>query len=161
MIRRLEAQRACLAAATERVRSLPGAFLELGLGNGRTFDHLRELAPNREIFVFERSPAAHPACTPSGEFLVEGDFTTTLAQKRAQLQGSAVLAHCDIGSGIKEQDAALARSISTDLDALLCDGAVVLSDQSFDQESWSPLSLPETVEPGRYFMYLKASRSFS
>ncbi|MGB1448128.1 MAG: class I SAM-dependent methyltransferase, partial [Arenicellales bacterium] len=48
MIRRLEAQRACLAAATESVRELPGAFLELGLGNGRTYDHLRELAPKRE-----------------------------------------------------------------------------------------------------------------
>ena len=47
MIRRLEAQRACLASAAEIVENLPGPFLELGLGNGRTYDHLRELAPDR------------------------------------------------------------------------------------------------------------------
>tara|TARA_Y100001934_G_C12295545_1_gene747197 strand:- start:1011 stop:1481 length:471 start_codon:yes stop_codon:yes gene_type:complete len=155
MIRRLEAQRACLAAATEKVGALPGSFLELGLGNGRTYDHLRELAPDREIFVFERNPAAHPACTPSDEFLIEGDFTTTLGQKKGQLEASAILAHCDIGSGVKERDLELARAISTDLDALLCDGAVVISDQVFDRKNWRPLSVPTTVEPGRYFMYLK------
>ena len=43
MIRRLEAQRACLAAATEKVGALPGSFLELGLENGRTpaTEHLK------------------------------------------------------------------------------------------------------------------------
>jgi len=155
MIRRLEAQRACLAAATESVRELPGAFLELGLGNGRTYDHLRELAPKREIFVFERSPAAHPACTPADEFLVEGDFTETLAQKKTQLEGSAVLAHCDIGSGVKKRDVELASAISSDLDALLCSEAIVLSDQEFDRANWRPVSTPKSVEPGRYFMYRK------
>ena len=155
MIRRLEAQRACLAAATEKVEVLPGLFLELGLGNGRTYDHLRELAPEREIFVFERNPAAHPACTPTGEFLVEGDFTKTLAQQRTQLEGRAVLAHCDIGSGVRERDIELASAISSDLDALLCDGAIILSDQEFDRANWRPVSTPKIVEPGRYFMYLK------
>ena len=44
-IRRLEAQRACLALAAGRIGGLPGPVLELGLGNGRTYDHLRELLP--------------------------------------------------------------------------------------------------------------------
>ena len=51
-IRRLEAQRACLEYAAGQIRDLPGPVLELGLGNGRTYDHLRELLPEREIFVF-------------------------------------------------------------------------------------------------------------
>ncbi|MGH6887075.1 MAG: class I SAM-dependent methyltransferase, partial [Geminicoccales bacterium] len=42
-IRRLEAQRACLDLAAARIADLPGPVLELGLGNGRTYDHLREL----------------------------------------------------------------------------------------------------------------------
>ncbi len=155
MIRRLEAQRACLASAARIVESLPGPFLELGLGNGRTYDHLRELAPDREIFVFERSPAAHPDCTPACEFLIEGDFTETLGQRIDQLGKRAVLAHCDIGSGIKDQDMELAGTISSDLDALLCVGAVVLSDQRFDRQNWSPLAVPEGVDIERYFMYSK------
>ena len=46
-IRRLEAQRSCLALAVERSRHVPGVVLELGLGNGRTFDHLREIIARR------------------------------------------------------------------------------------------------------------------
>ena len=155
MIRRLEAQRACLASAAKIVENLRGPFLELGLGNGRTYDHLRELAPNREIFVFERSPAAHPECTPAREFLIEGDFTETLGQRIGQLGKRAVLAHCDIGSGIKNQDMELAFSISYDLDELLSVGAVVLSDQRFDRQNWSPLAVPDGVGIERYFMYSK------
>ncbi len=63
-IRRLQAQRACLDAAAALVAGLPGPVLELGLGNGRTYDHLREILPAREIFVFERRIAAHPASIP-------------------------------------------------------------------------------------------------
>src|SRR6202022_2543720 len=40
-IRRLKAQRACLDLAAGLVRGLDGEILELGLGNGRTYDHLR------------------------------------------------------------------------------------------------------------------------
>jgi len=53
-IRRLEAQRACLDLAAALVRQLDGVILELGLGNGRTYDHLRELCPGRKIYVCER-----------------------------------------------------------------------------------------------------------
>ena len=54
-IRRLEAQRACLDRAAALIAGIDGAVLELGLGNGRTYDHLRELfqAPNvhwRDIY---------------------------------------------------------------------------------------------------------------
>jgi hypothetical protein len=47
-IRRLEAQRACLGYAAAQIRAIAGPVLELGLGNGRTYDHLRELLPERE-----------------------------------------------------------------------------------------------------------------
>ena len=50
-IRRVTAQRDCLNMAKELVVDVPGPILELGLGNGRTYDHLRELFPDREIFM--------------------------------------------------------------------------------------------------------------
>jgi len=46
-IRRLEAQRACLDHAAGLIGGLDGVVLELGLGNGRTYDHLRSLFPSR------------------------------------------------------------------------------------------------------------------
>jgi S-adenosyl-L-methionine methyltransferase len=77
-IRRLEAQRACLEHAAGQIRDLPGPVLELGLGNGRTFDHLCELLPAREIFVFEREVRAHPDCIPDPAHLILGDVRETL-----------------------------------------------------------------------------------
>src|SRR5690606_39857021 len=79
-IRRLEAQRACLGLAAAMIHALPGPVLELGLGNGRTYDHLRELLPEREIFVFEREVNAHPDCIPDAAHLILGDVRATLPQ---------------------------------------------------------------------------------
>ena len=56
-IRRLEAQRACLDRAAELIRDIDGHVLELGLGNGRTYDHLRGLFPEFGI---------HPALKRAG-----------------------------------------------------------------------------------------------
>ena len=70
VIRRLRAQRACLQRAVEMIRDLPGPVLELGLGNGRTYDHLRQSLPDREIFVFEREVAADPGCLPDAAHLL-------------------------------------------------------------------------------------------
>ena len=77
-IRRLEAQRACLNRAAELIRGIDGIVLELGLGNGRTYDHLRELFPDRDIYVCERRVAAHPDCVPPPERLILGDMRETL-----------------------------------------------------------------------------------
>ena len=59
-IRRLQAQRACLDMAAGLIADIDGLVLELGLGNGRTYDHLRETLPGREIYVCERSPRRIP-----------------------------------------------------------------------------------------------------
>ena len=53
VIGRLKSQRSCLNAAVALIGEAPGHVLELGLGNGRTYDHLRLLFPNRNIYVFD------------------------------------------------------------------------------------------------------------
>jgi hypothetical protein len=40
-----------LRDAARRLEGVPGCIFELGLGSGRTFDHLRQLFPDREIFA--------------------------------------------------------------------------------------------------------------
>lgn len=157
VIRRLQAQRLCLNAAVTHVEEFPGPFLELGLGNGRTYDHLREIAPKRDIYVFERSPAAHPDCTPPEKFLIQGSFNETLKKASSQIEQLAALAHCDIGSGDLGVDRALAAQIGPAISALLAEGAIVLSDQLFDYSDWSAIQLPDGVTVGRYYMYRKSS----
>jgi hypothetical protein len=152
-IRRLHAQRACLAAAATLVRDVPGPVLELGLGAGRTYDHLRHLLPGREIFVFERLVAAPPECTPDPRHLILGDVMDTLPQALRRLPGPAVLAHADIGGWDPEDNAALATRIGPHLNGLMGTEGVVVSDQAMAYASWEPLALPPEVAPGRYFMY--------
>ena len=59
-IARMKAQRDCLNFLKPEIDRLPGPLFEVGLGNGRTYDHLRTLFPGRDIYVFERKVAAHP-----------------------------------------------------------------------------------------------------
>ena len=63
-IRRLQAQKISLDWSAKNIHKQGGVVLELGLGNGRTFDHIRKLLPERDIYVFEREIAAHPDCIP-------------------------------------------------------------------------------------------------
>nr|WP_298689055.1 class I SAM-dependent methyltransferase [uncultured Dongia sp.] len=152
-IRRLEAQRSCLGFAQERSSYIPGVVLELGLGNGRTFDHLREICPGREIYVFDRQVAAHPDCIPAANRLFLGDFGDTLPRAAQQLgAGSAALIHVDLGSGDATASQALAAQITPQIAALMAAGAILISDQPMPDPTLKPLDLPTGVKPGRYFM---------
>jgi len=152
-IRRLQAQRACLDWAVGEIGAAEGPVLELGLGNGRTYDHLRERLPGREIFVFERKVAAHPDCVPDARYLLEGDFKDSLPGALARIGARAVLAHCDIGSGDVALTAALAAFVGPALAPLLAPGAVVAADQALDIPNCCELTLPDGVGAGRYHLY--------
>ena len=148
-IRRLTAQRACLDHAANLIRHIPGPVLELGLGNGRTFDHLRERLPDREVFVFDRQIAAHPACIPDDDHLFLGDFRDTLPSARDRLPALAALAHVDVGTGDETASRALGEWLAVPLASLLGPGAVVLSDQPLPIPGAKPLPLPDSVAVGR------------
>ena len=153
VIRRLRAQRDCIDFAAETIAGIPGPVLELGLGNGRTYDHLRERLAEREIFVFEREVNAHPDCIPDDEHLFLGDIMETLPRAIARLGRVAALAHSDIGTGDAAGNAALAAKIAPHLASLLRPGALVLSDQALSVEGWTQVAPPEGVPTDRYFLY--------
>jgi hypothetical protein len=152
-IRRLEAQRACLNASPAWIEGVPGPILELGLGNGRTFDHLRGLYPSREIFVFERQPAAHPDCMPDGAHLILGDIHDTLPMILDRLPARAALVHNDLGTGDAKRNAELAGWLASMLPGLVQPRGVVLSDQRLDHPRLLAESLPSALPEGRYFLY--------
>lgn len=152
-IRRLEAQRDCIDWAADRVAGMPGHILELGLGNGRTYDHLRETHPGREIFVFDRQIAAHPACVPDEAHMFLGDILETLPRALVRLDRNAILAHSDIGTGDIECNRRLAAEIAPLLAPLMLPGGIVLSDQPMVLPEWTELTLPASVPRGRYHIY--------
>lgn len=152
-IRRLEAQRDCLDFAAARIAGTAGCVLELGLGNGRTYDHLKLRLPDREIYVFEREVRAHPDSIPDDRHLFLGDFFATLPLAAARLGRSAALAHCDFGSGKAERDAGVAARLADAIAPLLVPGALVLSDQRMAYPTWRAEQLPPSVGEGRYHIF--------
>jgi hypothetical protein len=154
-IRRMQAQRACLDHAAATIRQRPGPVLELGLGNGRTYDHLREILPDRAIFVFDRRVKAHPDCIPPDDRLFLGEVTETLPRAADQLGPTAALVHTDLGTGDAAANAALAATVGPLIDALLRPGGVVVANHELAVDGWRALALPAGVKPGRYFLYEK------
>jgi hypothetical protein len=155
-IRRLEAQRACLGRAVALVEELDGAVLELGLGNGRTYDHLRELCPDRTIYVCEREVAAHPDCVPPAELLLLGDMRDTLRWARPRLEGRVALAHFDAATGDRATSHAFAAETAPLILPLLRGGGVLVSEPQIDAAGLWPLALPEGVAAGRYHLYRRS-----
>jgi S-adenosyl-L-methionine methyltransferase len=155
-IRRLEAQRACLGLAAALVRRLDGAVLELGLGNGRTYDHLRELCPDREIYVCERQVAAHPDCVPPAEFLLLGDMRETLKAAQAGLVDRIALGHFDAATGDVAASRVFADEITGLVVPLLREGGVLVSEPAILDGRLVPLDLPAGILAGRYHIYRRS-----
>jgi len=158
-IRRLEAQRACLNHALQIIEHTKGSVLELGLGNGRTYDHLRErLAGSRALYALDRELAAHPDCIPAE--LILGDFRDTLPRLAVRVGRTVAFVHADTGSGDEAASRAQALALPALLDPLLVDGAIVVSDQDMAPD-WEALPLPDGVAPGRYFIWRRSANHSS
>jgi hypothetical protein len=142
MIRRLETQRIALEWAAGEIAERPGAVIELGLGKGRTYDHLRLLMPEREILVFDKLlHAPKDSIPPESDFYL-GDFLETAAEARPRLGEGAVLAHADIGSDDPVKDARRVAAMAPVLDRLLRPGALVLSDREMHVARWQRMDIP-------------------
>ena len=150
MLRRLAAQRDGLNWAAAQLAGQTGDALDLGLGNGRTYDHLREILPERRIWVIDRVLQCHPSCTPPEADLLLGEAEPML-QKLAQSGARILLAHYDFGQGIKADDVAEAARLSPAIAAVLAPGALIVSGQplvGFDQ-----IDGPATIAKERYLFY--------
>lgn len=158
-IRRLKAQRACLDAAAAAIDDIPGVIFELGLGNGRTFDHLRHLLPHRRILVFERDPRPHPECRPSPEDLVVGNLEETLVAAIGEWRGAVALIHSDIGTGDTDRNRRLAKVLAKLLPPFLTVGGIIASDQPLPEAGLDIVPPPSNVPSQRYSLYRQGGTS--
>ena len=155
-IRRMQAQRACINFVAANLAGLTGPILELGLGNGRTYDHLRGCFPGHSIFVFDRQVAAHPDCVPPVQFLRLGDFRTTIPAYAAEGQAGAAFIHADIGSGDKQATLTLATDLAPTWARILAPGGYLACDQPVQQAGLSPCPQPDGVDADRYHLYQRS-----
>jgi hypothetical protein len=150
---RLEAQHACLAWAFREIANRPGIVFELGLGHGRTYDHLRKNMPGREIFVFERKIDSYPDCTPPESHMILGEIGETLPKAAERFKGRVVLAHSDVGSFAAEHNAMMSEIVSGNLAPALAKDALILSDLPLTVSSTERLPLPSGAKEDRYYIY--------
>ena len=150
MLRRLTAQRDGLNWAAAQIGAVAGDVLDMGLGNGRTYDHLRECLPDRRIWVIDRVLQCHPSCVPPEQDFLQGEAEAML--QRLFDQGDRMaLAHYDFGFGIKEKDVAEAAAMSPRIAAVMAPGGLVVSGQPL--VGFVELPRPEGIPEGRYLFY--------
>ncbi len=154
-IARMSAQKAFLEDVATRIAGVDGPVLELGLGNGRTFDHLREILPDREIFVFDRSVTAHPASIPDGDHMVIGEIRDTLAFCGPRVKNPAALVHCDLGTGDPTADLAKAHWLAPLITERTAPGGYVATGIALDLPEFDALPRSADAELGRYWLYQK------
>lgn len=150
MRRRLSAQIDGLNWASEAIAGIQGDVLELGLGNGRTYDHLRERLPARRIWVIDRVCQPHPSCVPPANCFLQGEADEKLAAL-AQTDARMALAHYDFGFGVKELDVEEGARLSPLIAALMVTNGLVVSQQPLI--GLTQVKGPDTIDPERYLFY--------
>jgi len=150
-IRRLSAQRDILNHVSDTlIGMLEGPVMELGLGNGRTYDHLREKFPGRRIVAFDRVDRSHGPTAPDPDNLITGEIEHTA---KTFVGIEAALVHADIGSGYDEIDALTLKWLPDMAANLLRKDGIAVSGLPLTHPQLLPLDIPATVNPGRYFLY--------
>ncbi|MAC78092.1 MAG: hypothetical protein CML66_08520 [Rhodobacteraceae bacterium] len=154
-IDRMVSQRACLDHAIAQTAALPGPVFELGLGNGRTYHHMRETIAGRDIFVFERAIASHPDSTPDEAFQILGDVMETLPAALDRFGPVASLIHADLGGHDRAKNDVFARRISPLVEPLLAKGGLMVSSDRMYFDGLEEQPLPVDAVVGRCFIYRK------
>jgi hypothetical protein len=150
MLRRFTAQRDGLNWAAELVAGLQGDGLDMGLGNGRTYDHMREIMPDRRIWVMDRVLQCHPSCVPPEQDFIMGEAEDGLAQL-VKNNAKIVIAHYDFGYGVKEKDVAEAARFSPLIAKVMAPGGMLVSGQPL--VGFEPVQGPAHIAPDRYYFY--------
>lgn len=158
-IARLQAQKLLLEMAAAELEiaedKLPGPVIELGLGNGRTYDHLRQLLPGRRIIAFDRALAANPKSTPPMEDFILGDIRMTGPAFAERCGPVAALLHTDLGIGVEADDAVLQSWLPLLVVALVRRAGLVISSSSLEHPALEARALPPEVPAGRYYAYIR------
>jgi len=132
---------------------MDGPVMELGLGNGRTFNHLREKLPGRRIVAFDRALAAHASSIPSEGDLVLGEIRETASRF---VGVEAALVHADIGTGYDDKDSITLTWLPQLTVGLLRAGGLAISGLPLDHPDLRAMPTPDSVPPDRYFIYRRA-----
>lgn len=144
------------AATLEReAATRPGIVVELGLGNGRTYDHLRVRMPERRIVVLDREMKANPARRPAASDFIGGEIDVTWRALAEQVPSGAALIHADLGDGTDAYDHKLEAWLGEACAALAAPSAIIISSTRIAHRAIEPLAPPFQPVHGHYRVYVR------
>jgi hypothetical protein len=149
-IDRMKAQRDCLDAAGAALSLMPGDAVELGVGAGRTLDHILGRCPGASVHLFDWKIGRVTA--PVVPHV--GDIRETLPAHAAANRGRAKLVHSDVVGG-PEADPRLMLDLADQIVRLLASGGFLVSNTETLHGELRPLALPKGIRKRKYFMYVK------
>jgi trans-aconitate methyltransferase len=144
------AQRDSIDLAARHLAGRPGWVVEFGLGRGRSYSHLAERFPGREIYCFDRELATNPGWGPPSERVLLGDLRAVLEDPavQARFRGRVILAHLDL-AWADSTDTLLHRLVVERAHGWLLPGAWVLSDRAVPLDpAWRLVPIPAPAEVG-------------
>lgn len=153
-INRMSAQRDILNHVRDTLDLPDGAVFEVGLGNGRTYSHLRENFSGRRVVAFDRQFAAHKTLAPAPGDFIEGEIRET---GQGFVGKNAALVHADIGTGYPDKDAITLEWLPDMVAGMLAEGGVAVSGLPLSHPELEELPRLPSVEEGRYFLYRKTA----
>ena len=158
-IARVVGQRTCIDAAAQFAAQHEGDIWEVGLGNGRTYDHLRDRFAGHDVIVFDRQVMAHPDCIPPDDMLRLGDFRQTIPAELARSAGRVAVIHADIGNGNVAESRALGSWRTPLFGRALASGGCLVGDQPMEDTALEPITLASIggadLPADTYFLYRK------
>ena len=144
------AQRDSIDLAAQALAGRPGWVVEFGLGRGRSYSHLAERFPDREIYCFDREHATNPGWGPPPERVLVGDLATVLEDPAVQVRfrRRVILAHLDLAWG-DSPDTRLHRLVVDRSRSWLLPGAWILSDRAVPLDpGWGLVEIPTPAGVG-------------
>ncbi len=158
-IARVVGQRSCIDAAAQHAAQCEGDIWEVGLGNGRTYDHLRDRFAGHNVVVFDRQVKAHPDCIPPDDMMRLGDFRETIAAELVRSAGTVAVIHADIGNGSVAESRALGSWLAPLFVQALAPGGCLVGDQPMENAALEPIALADIgaaeLPADTYFLYRK------
>lgn len=155
-IRRMQAQRACIELAADLVSGLEGFILELGLGQGRTFDHIRETFPDRKIYLVDDCMNPADGIEIEHSFAFKGDVVDVLPKLFDQLGAAFSVIHSDIGGSLWNNytvDSPLISCLESWIPRLTIPNGVVVSNLPVSSVALVDLDLPSGIKKDKIYLY--------
>jgi hypothetical protein len=108
--------------------------------------------PGRDIYVFERKVAAHPACIPPDDRLFLGEARQPIPGREEAGRQRGADPHRS-RTGDHQANMAMGRWLGPALDALAAPGGFILANQPLDVARWRREANPPGVPTDRYYLY--------